>query len=219
MNIALILSSGIGERFGQNIPKQYYSLNGKKVIEYVIDTAKKSSKIDKVLIVASGHYCQSLKEEYNVETIEGGSTRNKSLKNGLNYIRNNYECNKLVILDAVRPFVTSDLINFYADKIGEYDVTVTAGKITDSLNCVDMPTCDRDKYFTTASPMAFDFDFLYKYLDENSCLVEVLQMLPEDTKTYYHFDFRENYKVTYPEDIELLEAIIHIKNRKSKNNL
>ena len=44
MNIVAILANGIGKRFVSNIPKQFHKINGKMVIEYVIE-AVLSSKL------------------------------------------------------------------------------------------------------------------------------------------------------------------------------
>lgn len=38
MNYAVILSGGVGTRLGLDIPKQYYEVNGKPIICYVIET-------------------------------------------------------------------------------------------------------------------------------------------------------------------------------------
>ena len=37
MNIVMIMSGGVGKRFGANIPKQYANLKGKPIIDSVID--------------------------------------------------------------------------------------------------------------------------------------------------------------------------------------
>lgn len=37
MNVVVILASGVGSRFGSNVPKQFHKINGKMVIEYVVD--------------------------------------------------------------------------------------------------------------------------------------------------------------------------------------
>lgn len=50
MNIVAILANGVGERFASNIPKQFHSINGKMVIEYVIEAALSSKKTDKIII-------------------------------------------------------------------------------------------------------------------------------------------------------------------------
>lgn len=40
-NIAIILASGTGERFGENIPKQFYQFEGKTLLEHAIDAFEK----------------------------------------------------------------------------------------------------------------------------------------------------------------------------------
>ncbi len=50
MNIIAILANGVGERFASNIPKQFHNINGKMVIEYVIDAALLSKKANKIII-------------------------------------------------------------------------------------------------------------------------------------------------------------------------
>ena len=37
MNIIAILASGVGNRYGADIPKQFTIIRGKMLIEYVID--------------------------------------------------------------------------------------------------------------------------------------------------------------------------------------
>ena len=51
MNIALILSGGVGKRFAANLPKQYNLINEKPVIDYVIEACMKSKLTDKVIVV------------------------------------------------------------------------------------------------------------------------------------------------------------------------
>ncbi|MFA6865959.1 MAG: 2-C-methyl-D-erythritol 4-phosphate cytidylyltransferase [Clostridia bacterium] len=210
MNIALILSSGVGSRVGANIPKQYLMINNKEVISYVIDTVKATKKIDKIIIVATPPYTDIIKEKYNMETTEGGNTRNESFRKGVDYIKKNYSCDRLLVVDAVRPFLTSDYLDSLVSRIEEgYDISVTTSKITNSLCSKDFHICDRDRYFLTASPMGFEFNILDKYLDGNSTLVEVLHMMPENLKIYYDYSFRRNFKLTYQEDLDFFEFLIN----------
>ena len=221
MNIALILSSGIGQRMGINTPKQYLTICGKPVVSYVIEAAMSAKSIDRIIIVAHYPFIDDLKSKYpQLDYIEGGDTRNKSLRNGVDYIKQKYDCDNVIVLDAVRPFITGDIIDDYIKYTQElnYDICVTAKKITDSLCCLDLKECDRDRYFLTSSPMAFDFKKLDRYLDKDSKLVEVLQMYPSNTKIYFYYDYKDNYKLTYKEDLELLECIMQLKQRKSFNN-
>lgn len=208
MNIAVILSSGVGSRFGGSLPKQYNLLSGKEVISYVIDAAREAKTIDKIVCVASGNYVKELAETYNLETTEGGETRNESFRKGLEYIKERYDCKKVMIFDAVRPFVSGELIDRYITLLDDNQVVVTTKKITDCLHSLIYGVCDREDYVLLASPMAFVFDWVYKYQDANSKLTEVLHQLPKETKTYFYYDFKNNYKVTYKEDIAFLEALM-----------
>ena len=101
MNIICILASGVGNRFGSSIPKQYHLVNGRPVIEYTITAALKSD-LDEVILIANEPYKTELENKYGVTTVEGGKTRNQSLINGLNYIKENYDCKKLMVIDNLK---------------------------------------------------------------------------------------------------------------------
>ena len=106
MNAALILSGGVGARFGAAVPKQYIRIRRKMVIEYVIEAAMQAETIDVVMI--AGAPCPQLKalqKKYGFCTAPGGSVRNETLQNGLTALRD-MGCERVIILDAVRPLVT-----------------------------------------------------------------------------------------------------------------
>ena len=50
-NIALILASGTGSRSGLDIPKQFYEIGGKTLLEYSISAFEKVSLIDEIIVV------------------------------------------------------------------------------------------------------------------------------------------------------------------------
>ena len=52
MNVALILSGGIGSRMGTNIPKQYIEVLGRPIIAYCLETFQKNKGIDQIRVVA-----------------------------------------------------------------------------------------------------------------------------------------------------------------------
>ena len=56
MNIAIILAGGSGTRFKSKIPKQYFKISNKSIINYTIDSFEKSSLIDKIIIVVDKKY-------------------------------------------------------------------------------------------------------------------------------------------------------------------
>lgn len=212
MNIVAVLANGVGSRFNSNIPKQFHKVNGKMVIEYVIDSIISSNRTDKILIAtnieANSVYLADICADNNIDIIEGGETRNKTLKNALDYIDKNYDCRKLIVCDSVRPMITGELLDDYFDYLNDYAAVVTAQKITDSLGSYNFQKVNREDYYLMQSPEGFDFRLLADSFDENSPLTEVTQQLPEDSKIKLCFDFINNFKLTYPADLKYLEALI-----------
>lgn len=208
MNAALILSGGIGSRFASNLPKQYHLLNGRMVIEYVIDACLSAASVDTVMIAAfDSEELRCLAAKYPVKTAPGGETRNRSLKNGLDAL-NALGCDKVIVLDAVRPLVTPDLISRYLSLLDENNAVATTQAITDSLGCLDAPVTDRSRYYLMQSPEAFRFKDLYEAFDPESKLTEVTQQLKEGSSVYRYFDFPNNPKLTFPWDMDYCRLML-----------
>lgn len=212
MNIAMILSGGVGKRFGAETPKQYQDLLGKPVVEYVVDATTACAAIDRTLVVCAEEYVNWFKTRYDVDVCIGGAERNISFKNGLEHIKSLYNCDKIMVFDAMRPFVTPQLITMYMEKLDEYETVATCQKIVDSLGCIDFWECDRNRYYILQSPEAFRFDLIEKYFDPDSPLVEAYQQLPEGTSLYKNFDFPDNYKLTYHHDLDFMRMYMNYKN-------
>ncbi len=213
MNVVVILASGVGSRFGSNVPKQFHKINGKMVIEYVVDAIFEAKTVDKILIVtnieANKSYLTNLAADDRVDFVNGGETRNYSLVNALQYINDNYDCDKVIVCDAVRPMITGELMDKYFAFLDDNAAVVTAQAITDSLGCYDIQKVYRDRYYLMQSPEGFDFKLLYDNFDPESKLTEVTQQLPENSKIKLYFDFNNNFKLTYPADLKYLEALIN----------
>ena len=208
--------SGVGNRFGDVVPKQYHLINGRPVIEYTIQASLKSQYCDEVIVVAREDYVDKLSEKYGVIAIEGGQDRNKSFKNALDYINLNYNCNKLVVIDAVNPLVTFGILDRFFEYLDEYDVVLTASHIPTSLGCYDIHQVDRERYYMIQNPHGYKFDLLIKYFDENSKLTVIAQQLPENVKTKLYWGFKDYAKIIYPHDIAVVEALLNERDKNRK---
>ena len=209
MNAALILSGGVGARFGAAVPKQYTRIRRKMVIEYVIEAAKKAASIDVVMVAgADCPQLRTLQRKHGFHTAPGGSVRNETLLNGLHALRE-LGCERVVILDAVRPLVTGELIDEYLRLLAEgWDAVSTVQPITDSLGCLDMHEVDRSRYYLMQSPEGYDLIKLLQYFDPDSPLTEVAHQLPADSQICLYRDFPENPKLTYPwEKLAIAQAL------------
>lgn len=210
MNIVVIMSGGIGKRFGSVVPKQYNLISGVPVIDYVIDAVKDSKLTDKVVVVIDDQwisYSDKLKNS-GFDFVPNGDTRPKSMKNALDHIKKNYSCDNVLFADAVAPFIYGELIDDYFDKLKEYKAVITAQNITGGFTDTENTPLDREKFIITQSPEAFDFNLLYDNFDVDFKYQETAGMLPSDAKRYYNFDFKNNIKITYDFELKYVETML-----------
>ena len=216
-SIGIILAGGIGSRFGADCPKQYCKIFDKEMIWYTIDAFKRSKKLDDFIIVLDEAEMKKgrIAETYGVKTVQGGSTRNESLQNALDYIAANFpDCEKFIENNAACPMITPELIDEFLDLLDEYDYVNTAYKITDALGAYEGRIANREDFYLIQAPDAYRFPLLYKYFDKNSELCHPAHQLPLSTKECRYFGYDDNYKVTYPNDIKIVEFLMQAREEK-----
>lgn len=210
-NIGIILSGGIGSRFGSTKPKQYCELNGKEVIWYTIDAFQKAASIDEFFCVVDEQEMQSgrIETTYGVKTILGGTTRNHSFKNALDYIKATYpQCEKIIENNAACPMITPAIIDDFMALLDQYDYVNTAYKITDALGSYKDRIANREDFYLIQAPDAYHFDQIYTYFDADFLLGHPAHHLPMEMTEYRYFDYPNNIKITYPHDIEIAEILL-----------
>ena len=207
-NIIMITSGGVGQRFGAGMPKQYVEIDGRQVIGYVIEACKRCRQADAILVVAHPDYHQELVEKYGVDVAASGPELNVTKRNGLDYIRRHSDCQKLVVVDAVRPAVESHVIDRFFAQLDDYDAVASAHKITDSLGCYGQWVVDRSQYYTLSTPEAFRFSLIDRCFRADSPLTESIQQLPETSSVCLDFDAPYYDKLTYPEDLLKIQAVL-----------
>lgn len=207
-NILMITCGGTGQRFGADMPKQYLPLGNKPVVAHVIEACQCSQYADAVLVVASPQYHEMFCKEYGVAVTSSGATLNQTKRKGLDYIRNHTSCEKLIILDAVRPFVETSALDHIFELLDEYDAVACARKITDSLGSFDTWQLDRERFYTLNAPEGFRFPLLDRHFDDASSLTESIHHLPSDSRIYLKFDVPYFEKITYAEDLERAAALL-----------
>ena len=209
--IGIILAGGIGSRFGADRPKQYCTIFGKEMIWYSIDAFRKAETIDDFIVIVDKNEMANgrIAREYGVTTVEGGSTRNGSFKNALDYINEHYpDCEKIIENNAACPMITPALIDEFINLLDEYDFVNTAYKITDALGSYKDRIANREDFYLIQAPDAYRFKLLYEHFDENSELCHPAHQLPLTATEYRYFGYTDNYKVTYPEDIKIVEMLM-----------
>lgn len=231
MIFAAILAGGIGSRMGgTDTPKQFLTLGDKPVIIHTIEKFVINSKFDKILVLSPQsfvNHTKNLIKEYfgendNIIVLKGGDTRNDTLINSIEYIKENFEIDDdsvIVTHDSVRPFVTHRIIedNINAAKeFGACDTVVPATdtivESVDSKIISDIPI--RDNFYQGQTPQSFKINKLSMLI--NSLSDEETNILTDACKIFVlkgedvHLVKGEitNIKITYPYDLKLANTIL-----------
>ena len=172
MNIAIILSAGIGERINSSLPKQFLPLgHDKRVYHYSLNTFYKNPNIDLIFFVTNFEYVEHIKAEVKnkyqdkkIIVCSGGPTRYDSLNNAIRVINDTiaykvFEIN-IITHDAARPFVSDQLINNHIERLEYFGVVNTIVPTIDSLlemdinnNILSYP--NRSKFYCVQTPQSF----------------------------------------------------------------
>lgn len=114
-NYAIIVAGGIGNRMGNDLPKQFLLLNGKPVLMYSIEQFYKHDQDTKIIVVLHPSYLSMWVQLCNRhsfyiahQVVKGGETRYQSVKNGLDTIKGE---GLVAVHDAARPLASVSLID------------------------------------------------------------------------------------------------------------
>jgi 2-C-methyl-D-erythritol 4-phosphate cytidylyltransferase len=178
MNIALVLSGGLGRRLQSAVPKQYVTVRGKMIVTYCLERLCGCEKIDAVHIVADrGWWDDVITELPEKSKIKGfsqpGENRQLSILNGLRDISQYASENDVVLVhDAVRPLVSDELLENVLDAAKGHDGAVPVLPLKDTVYLSNSGTTldgrlERGKIVAGQAPEAF---VLGKYLKANEAL-------------------------------------------------
>ena len=165
-------------------------------------------QIDKVILVVDHDEFEShyIEKKYNIECVCGGQTRNESIKNALDYIKQNYQCETVLFHDATRPFIKSEFFDECLKAIENSDCVVAYQKITDSLCDSNNNFVERDEYKLIQTPEVFKFDVLYPIFEADSLETTIAGQLKNVSINFIESD-KFGFKITYPNDLFLAEQI------------
>lgn len=228
MIYAVIAAGGIGSRMGSEKPKQYIEIDGKAIICHTALKFSAIDRIEKVIILCPEEWVDYTKKLINDEktvVIRGGATRNDTLMKAIDYIEETDGLSAETVLithDAVRPFVTEEIIENNIDAVLEYGATGTAIPATDTIfesvnSDIISSVPDRSKLYQAQTPQCFGALKLRELY--NSLTDSEKEVLTDACKifTIKGYDVHlvkgdvSNIKITYPYDLTVAEAILKSK--------
>ncbi len=229
-NAAVILAAGNGKRMGSKY-KQFMLIKGKPVVCYSLDAFLGVASFDLVIVVVPTKHVHTTKsllwrhyQNSTVEIIAGGKTRRASIYAALRHLASNQGFASgqgyVVIHDAARPLVTQKTINSVLVAARKWGASVASVPAIDTLLEVEgnlirrVKNKERMRYSYT--PQAFSFHELLsaheQAMDRKDIPVtadDLELILATDTSLVVRaVDSYPNFKLTYPSDIRIIEALL-----------
>jgi len=228
---AIITAAGLGKRYGgeggdggEDLPKQFIPLCGKPLIVHCVQSFESSGLIREIILVVPPSWVDYTKSEIVEEfklskvtkIIAGGSERQHSVENGLNAL--SAEPDIVAVHDAVRPFVTLDIIDEVITEAGKSGAAIAAFPATDTMKKSSPEqsienTVSRENIWFAQTPQAFRHEILKeafekaaqdRYLATDESLL--VERLGKEVKLVKSSKY--NIKITTPEDLDMAELIL-----------
>lgn len=164
---ALIVAGGRGIRAGGGMPKQYRLIGGQSILARSLRPFLDHPAVNKVAVVI--HPDDRALYDAAVEAhpklgpvVSGGPERQESVRLGLEALAASGAPALVLIHDAVRPFVSGELIGRVVEGLGEDQAVLPALPVADTLKRADaaghvVATVSRDGIYGAQTPQGFHF--------------------------------------------------------------
>ena len=222
-NIAIILASGSGSRFNNELPKQFFKIRNKTVLQYSVEAFQNHTNIDKIIVVSNPDYINetiAITQNYSKvsNVIAGGKTRQISSYNGVFSVKD--ENVNVFIHDAARPFVSKNIIDDCISALLKYNAINVAVESTDTIIQVDenhfiKSVPNRKSLMRCQTPQCFKLDtirkahLLAKENNFDSATDDCSLILKYNICPIYVVNGEiNNIKITYDSDIKTAEQIL-----------
>lgn len=215
--LAIIPAAGVGVRMGSDLPKQFLSLEGAPIFIHTLRKFSASAAIDAIHLgvrpedmAQAGENLGGERFAKPVRMVAGGASRQRTVQNALAEAPSETEI--VVVHDAVRPFVSLDLIGQVVEAARRGGAAILGIPSVDTVKQVErhtiLGTLPRERIVLAQTPQAFRCSLLreaiaraeadgYQATDESSLVerlgVPVAVLMGSD----------RNIKITKPSDLPL----------------
>ena len=229
MNIALLTAAGVGNRMGQDIPKQFMHIDNCPVIIYTMLAFQHCDEIDAIAVVCLKGWevmLRSYANQYSIDKLnwifEGADTNQGSIENGVMGLKNSGCSDDDIILvhDGVRPLVSNEIIHNNIEVCKQYGYAVTGLTCKEAImeligECVHQIEIPRERLIRTQTPHTYRLRTLIDAHKEArkigvrntvaSCTL--LSILGVDNQCFVKGSEKNGLKLTNPEDVELFKSM------------
>lgn len=226
MNIAIICAGGNGERMKTKENKIFLCVGGRPVIYYTLKSFSDYERIDSIVVTTGREHIPRLKRIISLNRIEkvlsieeSFETRQESTYHVIEKLKklNIAHDSYVFIHNAVNPFVKHSELDECYGAAREYGASLLGFEASDTIKIVGEGalidyTPQRSRIWIAQTPQIIRFDIAVKAFDtaynngflatDDTTLVEAIH-----EKVKFVRCSRENFKITYPHEMELAKKI------------
>jgi len=233
---AILPAAGLGTRMGAETPKQFLELDGVPIVILSLRRIAACPLISEIIVATRADNVERLEarireEKFTqpVRVIKGADSRQGSVAQALNLVGDNTEL--VVVHDAVRPFVTVELITRVIEEARRCKAAILGVPAMDTVKEVKRASLPKDVALITATvprerivlaqtPQVFET----RLLKEAFALAEGDGLSASDeaglVERMGHDVFvvqgsERNIKITKPADMELARFYLHAEQKKA----
>ena len=227
MTIALIIAGGVGNRMGQDIPKQFLTVNEKPVIMYTLEAFQNHPQIDVIAVVCLQGWetvLQSYANQFNItklkHIIPGGDCGQASIRNGVYELEKHYSKDDLVLIhDAIRPMVSAEIISDCISKTLQFGNAITCIPCAEAMlqtedSKVSCGSYPRDRLKRTQTPQGFKIGEICQLHRDalqagiTNSVASCTLMIEMGKQVHFSAGSEKNIKLTTVEDIDIFKALL-----------
>lgn len=226
-NVVVILAGGKSGRNRQNIPSQFLNIHGKPILVYSMDAYQAHPSVDDIYVVCLKGWENIVKayaEQYGITKLKGlvgaGNSGITSLKNALDYIKDRYAQDDLIIIqEATRPMVSAEMISTLLQACAEKGSATICHSMDDyvqfNISGAKAEYVDRNSIIALQSPEAHRLSLMNEVFRtaekrnhplSESCCTMLLYNLGYDIN--FIDSSVNNIKITREEDIAAFSALV-----------
>lgn len=208
---------------GTDTPKPYLHLKGKTVLERTLSRFVGLDSLRQVIVSTSDSFkdetlgiLNALFKDVDTVVVKGGERRQDSIYNALLRVSESVEV--VAVHDAVRPFITRQIITDCLTVAGESGGAIVGVPVKDTIKQVDSAgliemTPDRSRLWQAQTPQIFQKDKFWEVFQEaNNRNLDVtddaslFEAAGKDVRMVK--GERDNIKLTYPIDFKIAEILV-----------
>ena len=203
-NISLILlAAGNSTRFGLPTKKQWLYQYDTPLWYFVANRLKEYYQFEKIVIVGNAKELKLMAKFADFTFVEGGVSRQESLKNALSKVTSTYS----LVTDVARCCVDRELLIDLISNAKENSCVAPTIKVSDTTYYDGKPI-DRDRLLRVQTPQLSHTETLKELLEQNREFTDESSLFFSANREVIFIEGSNRaHKLTYKEDLKLLSCL------------